>query len=88
MKNEVIDALLAFLPRLQEHQEDFGKNGIHKNEDDSFFIIVNYNEVVRELNYVLYEYDWVDPSCDWLGQQDMISELGKLSGLAFIEIGG
>lgn len=74
MKKEAIDALLAFLPRLQEHQGEFGKTGIHNNEDGSFFIAAIYDDVVSEFNDVLYKYDWVDSSCDWPGQQEMIMD--------------
>jgi len=74
VSNEAIQTVLEFLPRLQNHQGEFGKTGVHKNEDGSFFIAATYDDIVSEFNAVLYKYDWVDPSCDWPGQQEMIMD--------------
>jgi len=74
MGKEAIQALLEFLPRLKNHQGEFGKTGTHKNDDGSFFIATAYDDIVSEFNHVLYRCGWVDSSCDWPGQQEMIMD--------------
>jgi len=74
INKEAIQVVLEFLPRLKNHQGEFGKTGIRNNEDGSFFIAATYDDIVSEFNDVLYRYDWVDSSCDWPGQQEMIMD--------------
>ncbi|MDX8411988.1 MAG: DUF6508 domain-containing protein [Mariprofundaceae bacterium] len=74
VSDEGIQAVLAFLPRLQEHRGKFGKSGVHKNEDGSFFIAAAYDGIVSEFNNALYEHHWVDPSCDWPAKAKMIQD--------------